>query len=183
MILLFIFLMLPAIVWGMINPNNHMVRIDGGVSAIAGGIYSVLALAIVISVPVLAIPIISYFAAYLGIGLVLLGWTLFDIPHGELFALQSKSSQYAQAYPPNLEDPYAYDAAAARAREEFREEQQARGHYLYWQNVDVKITMHYDIATRLLDRVILWLPVMVFHATRNINPINYVRKLVENNQK
>lgn len=180
---LYLFFMLPAIVWGIINGDRHMTRVDAGTTT-----FTVVAMFLFFGICAFFVPeaifipaFLIYTGWYLGIGLARLAVVVCSIPNSQLRDLQARVDAHLLEFP-EKDGEWKYDHDAAYGRQAIREQQEARGQFLYWGNPDRPITLKEDINTRLVDEVVLWLPVLVYRTTRFIRPMKYLRRLIEQKQ-
>lgn len=183
MILLYLFFMIPAIAWGIINADHHMTRISSGTTTFTvGAMFAFFGLcAFVIPEAVFIPAALIYTGVYLGIGLARLAVVVCAIPNSHLRDLQARVDAHILAFP-EKEGEWQYDAEAAFDRQVIRDHQDTRGQFLYWSNTESLIRLKDDINTRLVDEVVLWLPVLAFRATRFVRPMKYLRKLIDKKQ-
>lgn len=183
MISIYLFFMIPAIVWGIVNADRHMTHVNSGTTLFSiGAMFAFFGLCAFIMPEAIFIPAaLIYTGGYLGIGLARLAVVVCAIPNGHLRDLQARVDEYILKYPEN-EGEWKYDMEAGYARQAIRDHQDKRGQFLYWSNPDTTIRLKDDIATRLVDEVVLWLPVLAFRVTRFIRPMKYLRDLIERKQ-
>lgn len=183
MIMLYLFFMIPAIAWGIINADHHMTRISSGTTTFTiGAMFAFFGLWAFVFPEAIFIPAaLIYIGGYLGIGLARLAVVVCSIPNSHLRDLQARVDAHLLEFP-EKEGAWKYDADAAFDRQTIRDLQDARGKFLYWSNPDSPIRLKDDINTRLVDEVVLWLPVLAFRATRFVRPMKYLRNMIERKQ-